>query len=370
MLTTKNVSQTLTSLPVTHNELVAERMTISEPIKQLINAKLWAFKVPLKSPIVFNGYRLSTRDGIVVQLLFSDGTTGLGEVSPLPGFSHETLAECIASLKLTLSELIKSQAELTPDNKPIQALFNSIPTAVQFGLDCALAQIPYQFYPVPSQVLLQGLSTLNEQLDEKLSTLARGIKVKLKLGRNSLAEEIALINQLYQLRPDLKLNVDVNRQWQLPQALEFAENTPPDAIDYFEEPCQTLSQSIEFAERSERFIALDESLQSKNMQNQAIEFQPHPKIKKLVIKPSLVGGFGRCLSLIKIAKADNIECMLSSSFESALGLSQLTQLAKRWLPAQTCGFDTLSAMTTDILVSSCADKPLATFDNLNCIWQS
>ena len=53
-------------------------------------AQVYRWQIPMDAGVVLRERRLKTRDGLFVYL--RDGERdGWGEVSPLPGFSHETL---------------------------------------------------------------------------------------------------------------------------------------------------------------------------------------------------------------------------------------------------------------------------------------
>lgn len=53
------------------------------------------YRLPFKTPLVWRGKTISSRDGLILSVRTTDGRVGYGDVAPLPGFSHETVAEGI-----------------------------------------------------------------------------------------------------------------------------------------------------------------------------------------------------------------------------------------------------------------------------------
>lgn len=140
-------------------------------------------------------------------------------------------------------------------------------------------------------------------------------KEKIKIGHLSLKEASAKIEN-----SECK-GVDMNQQWSLTDALHLASTFPH--LDYFEEP---LKQG-EDANRFHYPVALDESLRAGTIPS-------YPSVKMHVIKPTLHG-----YPLPK--KVKGVDFILSSSYESELGIYQLAKLAKRLnLPLKPMGLGT------------------------------
>ena len=186
-----------------------------------------------------------------------------------------------------------------------------------------------------------------------------------------MKNEINLVHSLLEINPSLRINFDANQRWQLDQAEEFFRSIPRSAVNYIEEPCFDLQASLELANNIGIGIALDETLQ-RNAFNLDTDLNDDsaPFIKAFILKPTLLGSFKRTQTLIRQAKARAIECHLSSSFESSLGITQLAFLANRWLPGQAVGLDTLNVMTADVVCSGKDKKPLFELGDLDCVWRS
>jgi O-succinylbenzoate synthase len=61
--------------------------------------------------------------------------------------------------------------------------------------------------------------------------------------------------------------------------------------------------------------------------------------------------------------------ILSSSYESSLGLGQIAALAARMTPDEPPGLDTAAAFNRNLLRGGDPDKPTLLLDQLDCLWQ-
>ncbi|MER1674183.1 o-succinylbenzoate synthase, partial [Enterobacter cloacae] len=66
-------------------------------------AQVYRWQIPMDAGVVLRERRLKTRDGFFVQLQQGEGQ-GWGEISPLPGFSLESLEEAQAALMAWVEE--------------------------------------------------------------------------------------------------------------------------------------------------------------------------------------------------------------------------------------------------------------------------
>ena len=219
------------------------------------------------------------REGLILE---SD--VGWGEIAPLPGFSAETLDEARAEIL----------AFLEAGKEP------KLPS-VRFGLSSALK--PFSYAPLSTP-----LCALNDPR-VGFSTL------KLKLKDLSLEEAIAKARTL---KDRFRLRLDCNRAWSLEQALQFASHFKPGDFDYLEEP--VAAGLAEFSKQSGFPLAADESLRDGS-------YKEVPTVKAAIVKPTLMG------EIPKLA----LPIVLSSSFETSLGILQIARLAQNNLPQ---GLDT------------------------------
>ncbi len=328
-------------------------------------AAIYGYRIDLNPAIRCAGTELNQRQGWLIRLQSLQsigGAEGYGEVAPLPGFSHENLAEAQRDLITLAHDWLAG--------RPLSVVDSA---SARFGFSCALhelAQGPLQpttdSTSLSSYPLLQDApATLPAQIG-----ITEPVIVKLKLARQPLALEIAQIKALLQQHPQLQLRIDCNRGWSLEQATEFVTSVPASAIDYLEEPCTELSHSLQLAELSGVRLALDETLRQSNFARQPSQLPIHPGIKALVIKPSLTGSIGQVKDWIELGQQRDLKTILSSSFESSLGLGQISALAACFTPEELPGLDTSAPFSANLLRRVDVGKPTLTMASLDCLWNS
>lgn len=230
-------------------------------------------------------YNLARR-GLLLQI-----DSQFGEIAPLPGFSKETLEEA----RTETIEWMKTKKSPT------------LPS-VKWGIECA--QKPLQSVHLPLSALgpKEGFST-----------------VKLKLGHLSIQEAIHFVQKFV---GKFHLRLDCNKAWSLAEALTFTSHFKPTDFEYMEEPVQSFEELIEFSKATQFPIALDESIGS--------NWNAIPTLKAIVVKPMIVGGIPPIHA--------SLQLILSSSYESGLGLLHIANRSSNPLPL---GLDTYQ--TPDLL---------------------
>ena len=194
------------------------------------------------------------------------------------------------------------------------------------------------------------LSGSEDEIIGKVKTLkAKGYTtLKLKVGRQSLEEDINLVHKVYENIEKLtKLVLDANRSWSVEEAIYFGNSISDIKISYIEEPVKDYLGILQLCNKS-KFnipIALDESLTA--IYPKAMEHIPG--ITTLVLKPTIL-GFVKTFEFIKKAKSLGMKTVISSSFESSIGLIALAELASGC--RATAGLDTIEWFAEDTLETS------------------
>lgn len=220
--------------------------------------------------------------------LLVERENGWGEIAPLPGFSNENLNDVLQQL-----HAIKHgwKGNLLP--------------SVAFGLE-PLAQKPLSW---PASALLMGSPQEILQRAEQMSDFT---SAKVKVGNLSAQEAVQVVKEL---KSKFHLRVDVNGKWSLAQAKEFCSHFQPHDFDYIED----LGHDLPFP------LASD-FMESKNA-------------KALIWKPTIRG-----------IPQSQPNLVLSSAFESGIGLSNIVQLAQHLsLPKHPIGIGTYHYLSEDLL---------------------
>ncbi len=283
---------------------------------------------------------------------------GWGEAAPLPGFSPESLEQCQQDLYSLASAWLAGQS-------PVEV---TSPSA-RFGFSCARYELqhgPLSTARAPtSHPLLQGDLDAVLQHGSQRSAALRPSSIKLKLARQPLERETHLVRELLAQTPQLRLRIDCNQGWTLRQAEVFLAAIPLTAIDYLEEPCAELQHSLQLATEFGVSVALDESLRQPGF-----SLPEHPGLRALILKPSLTGSLEQLDDWISLAQQRGLRAILSSSYESSLGLSQLAALATQLTPLETPGLDTAAAFSVNLLRGGDPAKTTVTRQQLTCLWRS
>lgn len=299
------------------------------------NAQVYRWQIPMDAGVVLRERRLKTRDGLFVWL--KDGEAeGWGEISPLPGFSAETLDDA----QTAAIAWVKAWRE--GSDLPLPEL----PSAA-FGLSCALAELNDE---LPQEADYRAAPLCTGDPDELFAVLQAmpGDKVaKVKVGLWEAVRDGMVVNLLLEAIPELQLRLDANRAWTPLKAQQFAKYVNPEyrpRIAFIEEPCKTRDESRAFAQETGIAIAWDESLREADF-----TFIAEPGVKAVVIKPTLTGSLQKVREQVTAAHAQGLTAVISSSIESSLGLTQLARIAA-WLTPQTLpGLDTLNLMQAQLI---------------------
>jgi O-succinylbenzoate synthase len=299
------------------------------------SVQIYRWQVPMDAGVVLRERRLKTRDGLFVHLQ-QDDRQGWGEISPLPGFSRESLEEAEASLRAWSIDWRDGEAPMLP----------GLPS-VDFGISCALAELDAS---LPEAADYRAAPLCTGDPDELFAVLAAmpGEKVaKIKVGLYEAVRDGMVANLLLEAIPDLRLRLDANRAWTPLKAQQFAKYVNPayrDRIAFLEEPCKTRADSLAFARETGIAIAWDESLREDDF-----TWSAEPGVRAVVIKPTLTGSIAKVREQVDAARALGLTAVISSSIESSLGLTQLARIAAQFTPDTVPGLDTLNLMQAQLL---------------------
>lgn len=299
-------------------------------------ATIYHYNLPINTNLVLKECKIYTKEGLFLHLC-DQQNEGWGEISPLIGFSWETLNQAQNAL------LDWTEHWLLGDEKNL----DDYPPSVAFGISMALKEfdspLPMVSNIIPVPLYSGDLGKFIDQL-----SLLEGQKIaKFKIARKNSAEEGREVNALLRQFPNLYLRLDANRAWSLSQAQQFSDEISPllrHQIEFIEEPCHTPELSVQFAQQEAINIAWDESLrEDKNL------LKSTPYLSAVVIKPTLTGSIEKCRAFIQQAQQLGLKTVISSSLESSLGLSQLAQIANKYTPNIPAGLDTLNLMPYQLI---------------------
>ncbi len=222
----------------------------------MIRARISTVRGHFAAAFVSARSRWTEREGLVLSLTDEAGHTGLGEASPLPGFSRETLAECRTQLSA-----FQAFPDLDGDAPTLARAIGEASArlkapAARHALETALFDLAGRRRGEPVWWLLRAASGAPQTvpsllplagvipLDNPAATaqrarraLARGLRtLKFKIGSDLPAEIEALRAVRAAVGEAIELRLDANRAWPAAEAHAAADALVSLRPEFIEEP--------------------------------------------------------------------------------------------------------------------------------------
>ena len=166
----------------------------------------------------------------------------------------------------------------------------------------------------------------------------------IQVGRNTNPETDAeLVHAIAMATgPNVSIRCDANRLWTLHMALRFARRLAERncTLEYLEEPVENPEDLAQFAREGGIPVAVDESIddgafmpcaasaaQSTSGTQDLVGCIPGEAVSAMVIKPSLLGSLERTCALLRWGALHGVKCVISSTFESPVGMAVIGSVA-------------------------------------------
>lgn len=266
---------------------------------------IFSYRLPMKNYFDF-------RKGLIIEATTIDNDKRYGEVAPLDGFSKECFKDAKKELIQYLSNCL---GKIT--------LRNNLHPSVYFGLFSLFFKNTFV------------TSNYSQLLDNDFPILnGRFAKLKVKgLSISQIFKKIKTINSNF---PELRIHLDCNRSWKINELIEFSKLKDETNIHYIEEPTDNIEEVLKNQPRFPFKFAQDESLRFFGTIREAYRY---------VIKPTMQGGF------LKILKQFPEKTVLSSSFETPVGLRSIIAISNQYHCIPEIGIDTMKYHMDSILKS-------------------
>lgn len=327
---------------------------------ELKSARLYKFSLPFRKELDLGHTVLNQRDGLILILTDTSGHMGLGEISPLPGFNRETMGTAVYKTTMLVDRMInfgEFSAHHSIGNR-MSWEERTAPSVVHFGVETALLGLLANARRISLGAMLYGhssnkipingliRSSLSEWVPEAEKLVNEGYNtLKIKVGKINPELEARGIQEIRQsVGPDVKIRLDANRSWNLDTAVTFGRLVNDLDIEYIEEPISDPTELPRFFDETGIYFAFDETLHG--IIDPTLSFESYTGLKALVMKPTLIGCTARLITLVNMARAQKILPIISSSFESDVGLAALSQFAASITGEDIAvGLDTRSSLT-------------------------
>ena len=171
---------------------------------------------------------------------------------------------------------------------------------------------------------------------------ARTAKVKVAEPGQSLADDVARVNAVRTLVPNVR--VDANGGWSVEEAVTAAHALTADGpLEYLEQPCKSVPELAEVRRRTHVPVAADESIRKAD---DPLHVVRSGAADIAVLKVAPLGGVR---AMLTIAEQIDIPAVVSSALDSAVGIGA-GLIAAGCLPSlpYACGLGTGSLLLEDV----------------------
>jgi o-succinylbenzoate synthase len=280
-----------------------------------------------------------SRSGLLLELC-AGSARGLGEASPLPGYSPDTLESAETALGALDLTALERALNLEDTGTALRAVADLLPTAqpaARMALETAALDLRGHQVQLSAPALLgadpgaqRTLAWLAGAPDALALEAIRGAQrfgydhFKIKLGRpGNFKAEIAGVRELRRaLGAGPRLRLDANRGWSESQATSACTVLGALDIEFVEEPSLKLARPLATSVP----VALDESLRGLNPDDFKA-LARYSGARFVILKPMVLGGLSHCIELARHATALDLGVVVSHSFDGPVALVAAAALA-------------------------------------------
>lgn len=308
----------------------------------------YQYRIKLAKAIDLKSGRYECRDGILVRCA-ARGCEGWGEIAPLDGYSPDTFADVVNALP-ALKQRLLEPVTLTHELPSVQSGIGFAKAAYDAARDRGSLYLHWGGLPERSHIPIARL-ILDSEPGAIVESVGTALKegsscIKMKVGLRSVSEDIALIRRVQSMLPvGASLRLDANRRWTLSEALTFAKGISSAGIAFIEEPLQSLSDYSTYDREQQLPFALDESL---HMSDRNV-MSGWKNLTSIVLKPMLLGGPDVVLDWIRWASSRSISSVVSSMFETGVGICGLIAFSAAFAADTPAGLDTYGYLDDDTI---------------------
>lgn len=259
---------------------------------------------------------------------------GIGECGMFRGLSADDCPDFEAKLQWTCDNIHLGLEQL------LEALIEF--PSIQFGLEMAFKSLegetpfllfPSEFTQSKRAIDINGLiwmgseAFMKQQIQDKIE--AGFSCIKMKIGAIDFNTEINLLKSIrneFSVN-DIELRVDANGAFAPSEALEKLKILSDLELHSIEQPIKQgqIEEMASLCEQTPLPIALDEELIGVFDVTKKQELLQTINPQYIILKPTLVGGFGGSKTWIDIAESQNIGWWITSALESNIGLNAIAQ---------------------------------------------
>ena len=307
------------------------------------------FSLALSRPLSTAHGTIDAREGFLVTIGI-DGTTGIGEATPLPGWT-ESLEDCRNALERVRETGGDPAAALdaldgTPAARHGFALARCDARARAAGVPLYrhLGGNPAERVPVNATI---GDGTVEKTVEEATTAVERGFDtMKIKVGARAVEADAGRLSAVREaVGPDIELRADANGAWSRAEARAALDAFADFGLAYVEQPLSPTDLAGHAALRGRVDIALDETLRTHSVAT----VLDADAADVLVLKPMVLGGPDRARETALAAREAGLEAVVTTTVDGALARAGAVHVAASLPDTPACGLATADRLAEDFV---------------------
>ena len=314
------------------------------------------FSVPLSSPLSTAAGAISERQGFLVGYDHR-GVTGLGEATPLPGWT-EAIEECERALEAALAAGAggaHSEALLTMDADRVPAARHGFATAL-LDADARADGVPlYRWFDDARRVdSVPVNATVGDGNREETVVAARAAVeagfdcLKCKVGARDVDADVERIRAVREaIGGDVAIRLDANGAWDRETARRALDAFEPLEVAYVEQPLPAgkIDGLADLRERSVGVgVAVDETL----VDHRLADVLDAGAADVLMLKPMVLGGPGTAHTVAMRARELGVDPVVTTTIDTVVARTAAVHVAAAIPDVRPCGLATADLLAEDI----------------------
>lgn len=314
------------------------------------------FAVDLADPLETAAGTIERREGFLVRVE-ADGVPGVGEATPLPGWTEELAAcrDALAAARDAFSGEDPSRALQAVEDAP----------AARHGLTLAIADQAARGRDRPLYRQLGARSTVESvpvnavvgdddpgpTATAAAEAVARGFgTVKLKVGARPVESDVERVRAVRAaVGDDVVVRADANGAWTREEAAAAFERFRKSRVSYVEQPLPPADLSgMADLRGSGVGVAADESLIEHDLQ----DVLASGAADAVVLKPMVLGGPRAVLDAATRARNHGVDPVVTTTLDAAVARAAAVHVAAAIPHVHACGLATAERLESDVAPDS------------------
>lgn len=286
---------------------------------ELASVELHRVRVPLEERYHLSFGAVDAFESLFVEVETDDGRRGLGEATPLAGYSDETFSESWSAGADAGPDLVGLEPE--PALERLSGHFDGLPFT-RSAFDCAIRTARTEGVP-PVEAPIVGVTSTDVPSESAIDAIeaytSEGIEaVKVKIGFDP-ERDASRLRDIADAAPDrLSFRVDANQGYSPEEARTFLDAAPVDRLQLLEQPLPvgSLEEHARLKETYPVTVMLDEEIRTTDDLTAAADENAAGAVKLKLMK---AGGWERLRRAVAEARRLGFEVVVGNGVQTEIG---------------------------------------------------